>query len=199
MMVSAFYFFIAAAAAQSQDSVAYKEIENHRIAQEKKFLDLQRSPLSKEQQAGFHHLNFFKPDLKFRVQATFIKNEKPVLFAMRTTGSNLPQYRKYGEVHFQLEGKSFVLEAYQEKTRSGDFGNFLFIPFTDQTNGEETYEIGRYLEIGIPENNASVVIDFNQCFNPYCSYRKGYACEIPPQANDIPLRIIAGEKKYHTH
>jgi uncharacterized protein (DUF1684 family) len=199
MMISAFFFFITVVAAQSHDSIAYKEIESHRIEQEKKFRDPQRSPLSREQQAEFQHLNFFPPDLKFRVVATFIKNEKPVLFAMRTTGTALPQYRKYGEVHLQLDGKSLVLEAYQEKTRDGDFGNFLFIPFTDQTNGDETYEIGRYLEIGIPEDNASIVIDFNQCFNPYCSYRKGYACEIPPQANDIPLKIMAGEKKYTTH
>lgn len=116
MMISAIFFFTTAVAAQSDDSLAYTEIKNHRIAQEKKFLDPQRSPLSKEQRAEFQHLNFFEPDLKFRVLATFIRNEKPVLFAMRTTGPNLPQYRKYGEVHFQLEGKSFVLEAYQEKT-----------------------------------------------------------------------------------
>ena len=49
------------------------------------------------------------------------------------------------------------------------YEDHLFIPFTDLTNGDETYEVGRYIEFRIPES-ANVIVDFNQCYNPYCSY-----------------------------
>jgi uncharacterized protein len=138
--------------------------------------------------------------LKYRVAATFTKNETPELFKMKTTTTRLPDYRRYGDVRFTLDGQEFVLEVYQSPDimRMPGYEDYLFIPFTDKTNGEETYEVGRYIEFRIPHSE-EVVIDFNQCYNPYCSYGKKdtYSCPIPPAANNLPIAVKAGEMKYH--
>jgi uncharacterized protein (DUF1684 family) len=97
-----------------------------------------------------------------------------------------------------IDSQELKLDVYQspDVMKIPGYEDYLFIPFTDLTNGEETYEVGRYIEFSIPESD-SVVLDFNQCYNPYCSYGAGkYSCPIPPEANHLPVAIPAGEKKY---
>ncbi len=179
------------------DDAAVKEIMDHRKKQESEFKDKNKSPLDKKDFKKFKGLKYYPVDLKYRVQAKFVKNEAPVLFKMKTTTDRLPEYVKYGEVHFILDGKNYVLEVYQnpEISKRKGFENYLFIPFTDETNGHETYDVGRYIEFSIPTQE-DVIVDFNQCYNPYCSYSNRYSCPIPPEVNYLPLEIKAGEKKY---
>jgi uncharacterized protein len=179
------------------DSNAIKEIEAHRKKQFKEFKNKEKSPLPAKDRKKFKGLNYYPIDLQYRVTAKFVKNENPVLFKMKTTTSRLPDYSKYGEVHFELNGQQYTLEVYQspDVIKMPGYEDHLFIPFTDQTNGEETYEVGRYLELKTPTDD-EVILDFNKSYNPYCSYGGGYSCPIPPAANDLPIAIKAGEKKY---
>lgn len=177
---------------------AVKEIKAHREKQEGEFRDPQKSPLEKKDQRKFKTLNYFPINLKFRVKARFVKNEEPVLFKMRTSTTRLPEYTKYGEVHFELDSQKFRLEVYQspELMNVAGYEDYLFIPFTDLTNGKETYDVGRYLEFKIPTSE-DVMIDFNLCYNPYCSYGSTrYSCPIPPEVNSLRIEIMAGEKIY---
>jgi uncharacterized protein (DUF1684 family) len=124
-----------------------------------------------------------------------------VFFKMKTTTDRLPDYAKYGEVHFMIDSQAFKLEVYQspDVSKMPGYADYLFIPFTDLTNGEETYEVGRYIEFRIPKSD-NVILDFNQSYNPYCSYAAGkYSCPIPPEANQLTVAIPAGEKKYKEH
>jgi uncharacterized protein len=184
----------------AQDGDGTKEILAHRKKQQKQFRDKKKSPLLPEDRSNFKGLNYYPIDLKYRVPAKFVKTETPDLFKMKTTTDRLPEYRKYGELHFQIEGQSFVLEVYQspEIMKRPGHEDYLFIPFTDLTNGHETYEVGRYLEFHIPKSE-DVVIDFNQCYNPYCSYSPKYSCPIPPAPNQLAIAIPAGEKKFKEH
>ena len=56
--------------------------------------------------------------------------------------------------------------------------------------------------INLPKDNLSesnskrIEVDFNKAYNPYCEYDIKYTCPIPPKENNIPLKILAGEKKY---
>lgn len=181
---------------QPADSVV-REIEMHRKKQAEKFLDPKESPLDKKKRKNFKGLNYFPIDLDYRVIATFVKTENPSLFKMKTTTSRLPEYLKYGEVHFSLDGEDRVLEVYQspEISQKPGFDDYLFIPFTDDTNGVDTYAVGRYIDFKIPSSD-KVILDFNQSYNPYCSYGSAYSCPIPPEANHLPLKIPAGEKIY---
>lgn len=193
LMVSAFSFSVFA----QGDAVAIREINDHRKNQMKEFKDKNKSPLDEKDFKNFKGLKYYPIDLKYRVKATFIKNEAPVLFKMKTSTTRLPDYLKYGELHFTLDSVEYKLEVYQspDMARMPGYEDYLFVPFTDQTNGHETYDIGRYIDIEIPEGE-EVVLDFNQCYNPYCSYSKRYSCPIPPEANNLPVEIKAGEKKY---
>lgn len=178
------------------DSAVY-DIEAHRKKQEEEFKDPKESPLDKKSRRSFKGLNYYPINLAYRVKATFVRTENPVLFKMKTTTTRLPEYLKYGEVHFKLDGEDRVLEVYQSPdiVAKEGYEDYLFIPFTDETNGIDTYEVGRYLDFRIPKS-ADVIIDFNKCYNPYCSYGSAYSCPIPPEANHLPLKIMAGEMKF---
>jgi uncharacterized protein (DUF1684 family) len=78
-----------------------------------------------------------------------------------------------------------------------EYKNYLFIPFTDATNGTDTYEGGRYIDLSIPDiKDTNVIVDFNKAYNPYCCYTGGYDCPIPPKENALTVAINAGEMKY---
>jgi len=178
------------------DSAVY-DIEQHRKKQEEEIRDPEKSPLDKKLRKKFKGLNYYPINLDYRLKAIFVKTENPTLFKMKTTTSRLPEYQKYGEVHFKLDGQDWILEVYQspEISKRPGYEDYLFIPFTDETNGIDTYEVGRYIEFRIP-TSSQVILDFNKCYNPYCSYGSGYSCPIPPEVNRLPLKIPAGEMKY---
>ena len=71
--------------------------------------------------------------------------------------------------------------------------------FTDLTNGNETYHVGRYIELGKEQSDpdAEYVVDLNKAFNPYCAYSALYSCAIPTDEDRIPLALRVGEMKYH--
>jgi uncharacterized protein (DUF1684 family) len=183
-------------AAQTDDD-GIREIEEHRRQQEKEFRDPDASPLEKRDRKHFKGLNYYSIDLSYRVKATFVKTETPVLFKMQTTTTRQPEYLKFGEVHFVLQGKDCVLEVYQNPVLSQreEFADYLFIPFTDETNGEETYDVGRYIDFKIPTSE-EVIVDFNLCYNPSCSYSPRFSCPVPPLVNSLPLEVRAGEKRF---
>jgi uncharacterized protein len=174
-------------------------IEQHRLKKHEEFLS-DKSPLLPTDKKKFKGLNYFPIDLSYVVNAKFIRNDNPVLFKMKTTTTRLPDYQKYADVEFSLQGKQLRLEVYQspDLMKKEEYADYLFIPFTDETNGSETYEVGRYLELRIPQGD-SVELDFNKCYNPYCSYSPNYSCPIPPAANHLALELRAGEKKFKDH
>jgi uncharacterized protein len=184
--------------AQTDDAV--KEIEAHRKKQEGEMLDKEKSPLPPAERKKFKGLNYYPVDLKYRVPAKFVRTENMSFFKMKTTTTRLPEYVKYGEVHFTIDGKDHTLEVYQSPdiVKREGYEDYLFIPFTDLTNGNETYDVGRYLEFRIPQSE-DVVVDFNKCYNPYCSYSPNYSCPIPPEQNHLTIAIPVGEKKYKEH
>lgn len=171
--------------------IAYRDTINREFATQGK------SPLEESDRLNFKGLDFYPPNAEYFVQAKFVATPKAKAFKMKTTTSRLPLYRKYGELHFTLQGKNLKLNVYQRVPEPGaPASNHLFLPFSDQTNGKETYIGGRYLDMEIPEGK-SVAIDFNRAYNPYCAYSYRYSCPIVPLENDLPVEIRAGVKKFH--
>jgi uncharacterized protein len=179
------------------DQKATIEINEHRKKQQQEMRDRKGSPLSKKDRRHFKGLNYYPIDLSYRVKAKFIRTENPVMFKMKTTTTRLPEYSKYGEVHFDLNGQGYKLEVYHnsEIAKRPGYEDYLFIPFTDETNGNETYEVGRYLDFRSPSAQ-EVIIDFNLAYNPYCSYSPNFSCPIPPEVNYLPVQVKAGEMKF---
>jgi TonB family protein len=75
-----------------------------------------------------------------------------------------------------------------------EHADHLFFPFTDETNGKETYGGGRYLDLRIPKSGDDIVIDFNMAYNPYCAYSSRYSCPIVPADNQMNIEVPAGVK-----
>lgn len=145
---------------------------------------------------NFSHLLYFPPDRKYAVNAKLEKFETIETIKVLTTRNLVKNYHKYAKVRFELDGKTYYLTAFKfslDKKAPGS--KYLFIPFSDATCGEESYEVGRFLEIDEPENE-NFVLDFNRCFNPLCNYADVYNCPVPPLENHLEVKIEAGEKCY---
>src|SRR5690606_15585708 len=138
-----------------------ERIAQHREEKDDEFRDPSESPLDKKGIRKFKGLSYYPPDESYRVKARFILNETPVLFKMPTTTTRLPEYIKYGDLEFELEGNTYRLEVYRNfeiNSRAG-YEDYLFVPFTDETNGGETYDMGRYLDFRVPDSE-EVYLDF---------------------------------------
>ena len=164
------------------------------------YKDATKSPLTKKDLKHFKGLDFFKFDSSYVVTANFKRtpNEKP--FKMKTTTDRLPEYVKYGEVTFTLNGETYKLNIYQNKElilKEG-YEDYLFLPFLDFTNGDTSYGGGRYVDARLPEGD-TIVIDFNKAYNPYCAYSDRYSCPIVPRVNYLKTKIEAGVKAFGEH
>ena len=166
----------------------------HRDQQNIEKLDSVHSPLKEEDRINFKGLDFFDADEKYAVNCKFKKKIGDV-FDMATSSGQVRKYRKYGELKFKLNGRKFKLSVYQNMTLINNpiYKDYLFVPFTDNSNGESSYTGGRYIDFKIP-NYKIVELDFNLCYNPYCAYNDGYSCPIPPSENYLDTEILAGEK-----
>ncbi len=122
-------------------------------------------------------------------------------FAMPTSGKISKNFRVYALLHFTIKGHPVKLSVYQSQQlmQSDAYKDYLFIPFTDLTNGEQTYENGRYIDLLTGDLEKAVCsIDFNKAYNPYCAYVSNvYNCPIPPAENHLGISVKAGEKKFN--
>ena len=142
-------------------------------------------------------MDFFPPDTTYIVKATLVRTPDALPFLMPTTTNEQEREVVYGIVYFQLNGNDHRLEIYQNeelKLKQG-FEDYLFLPFTDQTNGEETYGGGRYIDLRVPQTD-TMTIDFNRAYNPYCAYNKKYSCPIVPRVNHLDTKVLAGLKDF---
>jgi uncharacterized protein (DUF1684 family) len=164
----------------------------------KEYGNREESPLTDEDFKVFKGLDFFPINEKFIVEAQFKRTPDEKVFKMKTTGTRLPEYVKYGELAFAIDGKSFQLNLYQniDLTKKEGYEDYLFLPFSDLTCGKESYLGGRYIDMRIP-NGETVTIDFNKAYNPYCAYNHKYSCPIVPLENDMDIEVLAGVKKFH--
>ena len=180
------------------DSVDYKSgMLLHRANLDQEFKTPEKSPLSDIGRSDFKALNYFPIDSTYRITAMLelTPNEQP--FLMPTTTERKSREVKYGILHFNLNGKERQLSVYKnlELNEKEGYEDYLFLPFTDQTNGSETYGGGRYLDLRIPKSD-TLIIDFNKAYNPYCAYNKKYSCPIVPSENELQTEVRAGVKKY---
>jgi len=162
------------------------------------YADAKTSPLMAEDLAVFKALDFYPISEKFFVTAKFIRTENDKPFEMKTSTDRKPLYVKYGEAHFMIDGKLFQLNIYRniELSKKEEYKDYLFLPFSDLTSGNESYIGGKYIDMKTPKGE-TIVIDFNTSYNPYCAYNHKYSCPKVPLENDLNIEIKAGVKKFH--
>lgn len=162
------------------------------------YADKEKSPLMEDDLKNFKSLDFFPINDAYIVEVTFVRTKKEKVFKMKTSTDRLPLYKKYGELHFTIDGVACKLNVYQniDLIKKPGFDDYLFLPFSDLTSGKESYIGGRYVDLRIQKGKVWN-IDFNKAYNPYCAYNHKYSCPIVPLENDLNVEILAGVKKFH--
>ena len=119
----------------------------------------------------------------------------PDTLLIQMSANRAEKFLHWGQAQFKIGNQPQQLGIY---LKADGRDSTLFIPFTDRTNGHETYGGGRYLDAPLPEANApEITLDFNRAYNPYCAYNNAYSCPVPPAENRLQVAIPAGEKSFH--
>ena len=161
------------------------------------FKDASVSPLKPKDLKNFQGLDFFEFDSIYVVKAKIEETKESLPFKMKTTTDIPADVRKYADLFFQITDKEFELSVYENLEYEGVEGyeNYLFLPFLDETNEDETYGGGRYLDLFL-NGTDSIIIDFNKAYNPKCVYDENFSCPIVPRKNFLNTRIEAGVKNF---
>jgi uncharacterized protein (DUF1684 family) len=182
--------------AQNKNALAWQQELNQ------SFADSASSPLTEVDRLNFTELNFFPIDSIYRVKARLTLTPDSLPFEMATSTERKAKYRQYAWAHFSLQGDSFYIPVYQDirSLKMPGLRNQLFLPYTDETNGAESYGGGRYIDLKMPARGEdTIIIDFNKSYNPYCAYNSRYSCPIPPKENHLDIGIRAGVKAPQLH
>lgn len=142
----------------------------------------------------FSGIKNYPTDPKWRVEARFEPyvpaHQIPIASVIGTVDSMTCP----GALVFTAGGKEVRLDPVLEDPAATE----LFIIFSDETSGAETYGAGRFLYADLPKDGTTV-LDFNKAYNPPCAFTEFATCPLPPPQNALPIAVKAGEKKYGNH
>lgn len=145
---------------------------------------------------AFHGLPWYEPDLRYTVEAKWIPYRQPQTQKIPTVVGTTLTLPAPGVAEFTLHGKKYrvvpVLEDPHDTT--------LFFILRDKTSETTTYGGGRFLRTNFPDHGlntpGTLILDFNQLYNPPCAYTPYATCPLPPEQNRLSVAIEAGEKRY---
>lgn len=182
----------------SQEKFNLAAVEKFQKELNTEYANPKTSPLMAEDISTFKSLDFYPINEKFFVVAKFIRTEDEKPFEMKTSTDRKPMYVKYGVAYFDIDGSTFKLNIYKniELSKMEEYKDYLFLPFSDLSSGNESYIGGKYIDLKIPKGD-TITIDFNKSYNPYCAYNFKYSCPKLPLENDLNIEIRAGVKKFH--
>ncbi|MFC4405966.1 DUF1684 domain-containing protein [Haloarchaeobius iranensis] len=172
-----------------------REVEAQRERKDEYFGEDQRSPLPPDVRAEFDGLDYYEvdPDYRFVVELEAYDEPEPVVVGTSTDGEQ--EYLAWGEFTVEIAGEAVSVTAYKGDSEE----DRLWVPFRDETSGEETYGAGRYLDLE-PEHHRTEdgrwILDFNEAYNPTCAYSDRYECPLPPTENWLDVPIEAGERAF---
>ncbi len=143
---------------------------------------------------GFHGLNWYAPEEKYRVLAKWIPYAPPHDVNIPTVLGTVDREKVPGAAEFTFDGQTARLEPVVDDDR-------MFFILRDTTSRSTTYGSGRFLYTELPTHGldkpGELWLDFNQLQNPPCAYTPYATCPLPPAQNRLAVAIPAGEKRYH--
>lgn len=140
----------------------------------------------------FQGIESYPIDPRWKVEAQLEPYEPPKTVPIQNVLGMMTNERSPGVLAFDLDGRTYRLEALEEADE-------LFIIFSDETSGNETYGLGRYLYTRKPGSDGMTILDFNKAYSPPCAFTEFATCPLPPAQNHLPIKITAGEKYHGTH
>jgi uncharacterized protein (DUF1684 family) len=180
----------------------------HRTSVDEFMRNDQGSPFRRDTTVAYTGIKWFPIDPRYRISSVLHRYEDPETVLVMGTRGEQRRNLKYGYVEFVIPDSAgnprrCRLNVYKFTPYDGQryqlYRDHLSVWFTDETTGGETYDVGRYVEIGIefPDPSHAYLIDFNRAYNPYCAYTSLYSCAIPREEDRLDLALRVGEKKYH--
>jgi uncharacterized protein (DUF1684 family) len=164
------------------------------------FKDASKSPLKNKDLKSFKGLDFFPVDSSYIIIASIEKTPDTPFLGMATNTEEKSYYRKFGILTFTLKDKEMQLTLYEslEESENPVFEDYLFLPFTDETSGSDSYGGGRYMDVFKSKinTNGTLELNFNNTYNPYCAYNDDYSCPLTPRDNHLSMEILAGVKDF---
>ena len=142
----------------------------------------------------FKGMEYFPTDPAWRFETRFEPYTPARIIPIATVINTVENDSCPGAIIFERGGKEYRLDAVMERGTNDQ----LFIMFSDETSGKETYGMGRQLYTDLPFGN-KIVIDFNKAYNWPCVFTEFATCPIPPKQNRLAVRVDAGEKMYKEH
>jgi uncharacterized protein len=146
---------------------------------------------------SFHGLNWYDPDVKYRVKAQWIPYNPPKSVTLATLAGTTYSEPVPGAAEFVLESKIYRLEPVLEDPAATQ----LFFILRDTTSATTTYKACRFLYTVLPSHGVDkpgeLWLDFNRLENPPCAYTPFATCPLPPPQNRLPIALPVGEKRYH--
>lgn len=136
---------------------------------------------------AFDGFPFYPLTPKWHVKAKFIPNADSTTVTVDNVLQEKVNLVSPGNIRFEVDGQIHELIAFE--ARSG-----LFIMFSDETSGSETYHAGRYMIIPFADEDGYTILDFNKAYNPPCAFNTYTTCNLPPPGNRLDMAIKAGEK-----
>ncbi|MFD2718093.1 DUF1684 domain-containing protein [Hymenobacter monticola] len=179
------------------------QLQKFRSEKNRSFRQSPDSPLSVEQKAAFDSLKYYASDAAYVFHCALSRNASPDTVLLQMSDNRSEKYLRWGLASF-FPPLDVAVGTMDKPTRLTLFrkadgrDSTLFVPFTDGTNGHETYGGGRYLDVPLPApDSTGLTLDFNRAYNPYCAYNSDYSCPVPPAENRLTVAIPAGEKSFH--
>lgn len=141
---------------------------------------------------GFLGFTWFPIDPAYRVTGKFIKDAEPTKVKVVNTYGDVDEYSTEGVISFTLQGQALTIRPFTTRP------NRFYIVFKDASSGDETYGVARFLYADLLEDGTTV-LDFNVAYNPPCAFNPYTTCPIPLRENNLPVKVLAGEKAYPVH
>jgi uncharacterized protein (DUF1684 family) len=142
-----------------------------------------------ERARTFQGFEWFPISRDYRVLGRFVPDAQPRELPVVNTFGDVDSYQTEGVVEFTLNGELLRLRPFTTEP-----GRFYFV-FNDASSGTETYEAARFLYSDLRQDGTTI-LDFNEAYNPPCSFNPFTTCPIPLPENQLPIKVLAGEKKY---
>ena len=144
------------------------------------------------QARSFTGFKWFDIQPNYRVVGRFIADQAPRSMKVVNTFGDFDEYKTEGVIEFTLNGRTLRLRPFTTRPKR------FYIVFKDASSGVETYDAARFLYSDL-RDDGTTVLDFNQAYNPPCSFNPFTTCPIPLPENRLPVKVLAGEQQYQGH
>src|SRR6056297_1185061 len=118
-------------------------IEAQREEKERYFAEHPHSPIPTAERESFDGLSYYPVDEDYRFEVALDRYDDPEPVVVGTSTGGEQTYRRWGAFRFTLDGTEYEIQAY----KADPDDDRLWVPFRDETSGEETYGAGRYIDL----------------------------------------------------